>query len=190
MGTGFPELLKTSSIRVEEKPLKGTHRGVTASAKQRGSGQVQLKELGSRGEVSTDATLTSMGLGPCGRGQMGPGLAQTLVFLAVYQRSEGAHCAFREQDSPRGCYQVPCKNGLASLPTNLPPWAQGGWVASAPPLAILPIKKGGGMRPNGETEPNLNVSLWALNMEKLSTEIQMETRTPPTGTSRPSGQQN
>lgn len=46
------------------------------------------------------------------------------------------------------------------------------------------------MRRNVQMESNLNVSLWALNMEKLSTEIQMETRAPPPGTSRPSGQQN
>lgn len=163
VGTGFPELLKTSSIRVEEKPLKGTHRGVTASAKQRGSGQVQLKELGSRGEVSTDATLTSMGLRPCGRGQMGPGLGTDTCLSRCLPALRGSPLRFQradsEQDSPRGCYQVPCKNGLASLPTNLPPWAQGGWVASAPPLAILQIKKEGGMRPNGQMEPNLNVSL-------------------------------
>lgn len=159
--TSFPELLKISSIRVEEKSLKGTHRGVTASAKQRGSGQVQLKELGSRGEVSTDATLTSMGLGPCGRGQMGPGLAQTPVFLAVYQHSEGAHCAFREQTENKILLRAAIKSPVQTASPVYPQTCPRGprWVASAPALAILPIKKGGGMRPSVQMEPNLNVSL-------------------------------
>lgn len=36
--------------------------------------------------------------------------------------------------------------------------------------AILPRKKEGGMRPNVQMEPSLNVSLWALSREKVSTE--------------------
>ena len=44
------------------------------------------------------------------------------------------------------------------------------------------------MRPNIQTELSLNLSLWALNMEKVSIEIEMEMKALPTGTSGPSRQ--